>query len=132
MLQHDELLEVVDQALEHRRREIDARGLRIVLVDDGNVRPERLEELGIVVVDAVVALQPGRRRHHHAGGARDHDLVRQAPHVLEAGVADAHDHLPALGAADHAIHHRQQFVGVSLCASPIMPSRVKPWTPQPR
>ena len=107
VLQHDELPEVVDQALEHRRREIDARGLRIVLVDDGDVRPERLEELRIVIVDAVIALEPGRRRHHHARGARDHDLVRQAPDVLEPGVTDAHDDLPALGAADHAVHHRQ-------------------------
>ena len=60
--------------------------------------PERLEDLGIVIVDAVVALEPWRRRHHDAGGARDHDLVRQPPHVLEAGMAHAHDHLAVAGA----------------------------------
>ena len=42
------------------------------------------------------------------------DLVAQPPHVLEAGMADADDHLAVAGAADHALHHLDRFVGGEL------------------
>ena len=36
------------------------------------------------------------------------------PHVLEAGMAHADDHLAVAGAADHALHHLDRLVGGEL------------------
>jgi hypothetical protein len=114
VLQHDELLEIIDQALEDGWRKIDAGALRIVLVDDRDVGAKLPEELRIVIVDALVALEAGWRRHHDAGGAGDHRLVRETPRVLQPGVADADDHLAISRPRHDTLHDGERLLGREL------------------
>ena len=64
---------------------------RIVLDDEGNVRPDRFDGLRVVSHDLVVRSQRRRRGDHHPGRALGHGGVRQSAHRREAGRGDADD-----------------------------------------
>jgi hypothetical protein len=74
--------------------------------------------------------QARRGRHHHTGGVEVHHTSCQLVHRREAGPrsADHHRHLPACP-CQHLLDEDTRLFGVSLVASPMMPSTVRPVKP---
>ena len=91
VLQHDAGRIVGDDPADDVRGHHDTERQRIVLNDEGNVRPDRFDGLRVISHDLVVGAQRRRRGDHHAGRSLRHGGVRQRAHRCESGRRDADD-----------------------------------------
>ena len=110
MLEHHDLREEVDDALDRRRREVDVGGLRVVLQNDRNAGSQLAAQHAEIVDDLLVGTQPRDRRHHDAGCAFIHDKVGKLHQRIDARITHPHHDRHIAGPRQHSAGDRPALI----------------------
>src|SRR5258705_2892855 len=121
VLEHDAGRRVHHDLADHRGREHDRQGQRVVLQHPGNIVADRFLCLLEIANNLVVSAQMRRRSDHDAGGARVHRRFRDRARGCKTGRRDADDDLHVLRALDEADRDLLGLVGVELRPPPENP-----------